>query len=161
MSYSTPSNVGLTHVIHTRGDYTITTDPTRLDVDAIYAYLSRSYWAHTRPREILELTLRHSLNYGVYHSNEHGESQVGFARIVTDYGVFAYLNDLYILEEHRWNDVGTWLMQTILDDPILKDVILFTLATSDAHDFYAAFGFTSPKKPQLLMERLRPRTQSA
>lgn len=136
---------------YTRGNYTISTDPARLDVDAIYAYLSRSYWAAGRPREIIELSLRHSLNFGLYH----GEDQVGLARIVTDYAIFAYLCDVYVLEEHRKQGLGKWLIETMLKDPALAHVDRFMLATRDAHGLYAQFGFAPLTKPENFMMRSR------
>jgi GNAT superfamily N-acetyltransferase len=120
-------------------------------VDAIHAYLSRSYWAALRPRAIVEISLRHSLNFGVYH----GDTQVGLARIVTDYAIFAYLCDVYILEEHRGHGLGKWLIETMIHDPALKQVVRIMLATRDAHGLYAQFGFNAPSKPELWMERIR------
>src|SRR5262245_25481536 len=108
---------------YTRGEYTISTDPARLDAEAIHGYLSRSYWATHRPRQIVELSLRHSLNFGVYHTNGHSDgqedAQVGLARIITDYATFAYLCDVYILEDHRGHGLGKWLVETMINDPAL------------------------------------------
>jgi GNAT superfamily N-acetyltransferase len=147
-----------------RGDYLITTDPARLDVDAIHSYLSRSYWANTRTRDMVELSLRHSLNFGLYHApnahaGEHdggqGGAQVGLARIVTDYATFAYLCDVYVLEDHRGQGLGKWLIETMLNDPTLKNIVRFTLATRDAHGLYARFGFATSDKPENRMEYSR------
>jgi GNAT superfamily N-acetyltransferase len=135
---------------YTHGDYTISTDPARLDADAIYSYLSRSYWASARPREMAELSLRHSLNFGLYH----GSTQVGLARIITDYATFAYLCDVFILEEHQGNGLGKWLIDTLLNDPSLRNIRRFMLATRDAHGLYAQFGFTPTAKPEIWMERV-------
>jgi GNAT superfamily N-acetyltransferase len=140
--------------IYTRGDYMISTDSARLDVDAIHAYLSRSYWANLRPREIIDISLRHSLNFGVYHITPQGSTQVGLARIVTDYAIFAYLCDVYVLEEHRGHGLGKWLIDTMIADPALKHVVRIMLATRDAHGLYAQFGF-APAKPEIWMERIR------
>lgn len=142
--------------VYTRGAYTISTDPARLDVDAIAAYLSRSYWANLRPREVVDLSLRHSLNFGLYYTGAQGDHQVGLARIVTDYAVFAYLCDVYILEEHRGHGLGKWLIDTMINDPALKYVARIMLATRDAHGLYAQYGFASPAKPDVWMERIRP-----
>jgi GNAT superfamily N-acetyltransferase len=135
----------------TQGDYTISTDPALLDVDAIHGYLSRSYWATGRPRSTVEESLRHSLNFGVYQ----GHAQVGLARVITDYTLFAYLCDVYILEEHQGHGLGKWLLRTLIDDPALHSIRRFMLATRDAHSFYAQFGFTPPTKPELWMERIQ------
>ena len=141
---------------YTRGAYTISTDPTRLDAAAIYAYLSRSYWADTRPRAIVELSLRHSLNFGVYTHDDAGEQQIGLARIVTDYATLAYLGDVYILEDHRGQGLGKWLVVTVINDPALKHVTRIMLATRDAHGLYAQFGFAPSSKPENRMEFSRP-----
>lgn len=145
----------LAYHTYTRGEYTISTDPARLDATAIHAYLSRSYWASGRPIESVELSLRHSLNFGVYHSDDQGDTQVGLARIVTDYALFAYLCDVYILEEHRGHGLGKWLIETMLNDPSLKQIRRFMLATRDAHGLYAQFDFAPFAKPEIWMEHLR------
>jgi GNAT superfamily N-acetyltransferase len=142
------SDPALPYHTYTRGDYTISTDPSRLDADAIYGYLSRSYWAAPRPRQIVELSLRHSLNFGLYH----GREQVGLARVITDYATYAYLCDVYVLEEHRGQSLGKWLVDTMINDPSLQYVRRFMLATRDAHGLYAQYGFTALAAPELWME---------
>ena len=153
------TDTSLPYNSYTRGNYTISTDPARLDVDAIHSYLSRSYWAELRPREIVAISLRHSLNFGVYYVNSSNPTataqQIGLARVVTDYAIFAYLCDVYILEEHRGHGLGKWLIQTMIHDPALKHVVRIMLATRDAHGLYAQFGFTPPAKPEVWMERVR------
>ena len=134
---------------YTRGDYTISTDPALLDIEVVYGFLERSYWANTRPRPITDLSLRHSLNFGIYR----GDIQVGLARIITDYATFAYLCDVFIDEEHRGDSLGKWLIDTVLNEPALQNVRRFMLATRDAHGLYAQFGFTAPTKPENWMER--------
>src|SRR3954454_6976079 len=93
----------LSYHSYTRGDYTISTDPARLDAKAVYDYLSRSYWASARPFERVELSFRHSLVFGLYYGEGPNAAQVGLTRVITDYATFAYLCDVYILEEHRGN----------------------------------------------------------
>jgi GNAT superfamily N-acetyltransferase len=152
----------LAHQSTTRGSYTISTDPARLDADAIHAYLSRSYWATGRAREIVALSLRHSLNFGLYYhdpsQDEGSERQVGLARVITDYAIFAYLCDVYILEEHRGHGLGKWLIDTVVAAPALANVVRFMLATRDAHGLYAQFGFAAPVAPEIWMERIRPKS---
>jgi GNAT superfamily N-acetyltransferase len=156
MSEQIVSDPSLAYHTYTRGDYTISTDPALLDVDAIYGYLSRSYWATGRPRPIAELSLRHSLNFGVYHNASHHCAQVGLARVITDYATFVYVCDVFILEKHQGNGLGKWLIETMTNDPALQNVRRFMLATRDAHGLYAQFGFTAPAKPEIWMERVRP-----
>lgn len=130
---------------------TISTDPARLQPDEIHAFLSRSYWASGRSRERIDLSLRSSLCFGLYD----GGRQIGLARVVTDYGVFAYLCDVYVLEEYRGRGVGKWLIGTVLAYPELQDVGRWILGTLDAHELYRQFGFTEPRMPERQMELLR------
>jgi GNAT superfamily N-acetyltransferase len=136
-----------------RDPYTISTDPARLDVRVILNYLqNESYWARGRPREVIERSLRHSENFGVYRDG----AQVGFARVVTDYATFAYLCDVFILPHEQGHGLGKWLMETILSHPQLQAFRLWYLKTRDAHAFYQQFGFTPLADPSRSMERLRP-----
>ncbi len=81
-----------------RGEFTISTNRSRLQIDRIHKFLSEeSYWAKERTREQTETAIKNSLPFGIYK----GEHQVGFARVVTDYATFAYLGDVFILEEFR------------------------------------------------------------
>ena len=133
-----------------RDGFTVSTDPARLDVDAIHACLTRSYWAAGIPRDVVDRSLRHSVCFGLYH----GDAQVGFARAVTDFATFAYVADVFILEDHRGRGLSKWLMECILDHPDLKDVRRWHLVTRDAHGLYARFGFVEPP-PGKHMERTR------
>lgn len=116
----------------------ISTDPSRLDVSLIHDFLSNSYWATGRPREV-ERSIKHSLCFGAY---ENG-SQLAFARLVTDRSVFAYLADVFVVPDHRGRGISRLLLDAILAHPDLKDVRLFRLATRDAHGLYAKYGFKS------------------
>lgn len=131
-----------------KGSIVISTDPGRLDLDATYAYLSRSYWAKARPKEVVALSLQHSLCFGVYD----GEQQIGLARVVTDYATFAYLADVYILEPYRGQGLGKWLISVVLSYPELQGVG-WHLRTQDAHGLYREFGFTELAAPERHMER--------
>lgn len=133
--------------------YTISTDQTRLDATLIHRYLSQdSYWARGVPLDVLERAIRGSLCFGVYAP----ERQVGFARVVTDAATFAYLADVFILPDHRGLGLGKQLVAAIMAHPDLQGLRRIMLATRDAHGLYRHFGFTAPKNPQLLMERLDP-----
>ena len=135
-----------------RGSLLISTDPSRLDIDAVCDFLARSYWAQDRPREIIAESLDHSLVFGVYD----GKRQVGLARIVTDYTTFAWLCDVFVDEAYRGQGIGKWLMATILDHPGLARIRRFLLATRDAHGLYRQFGFIDLNAPERWMERLVP-----
>ncbi len=139
-----------------RDGFTVSTDPARLDLDLIHGYLTRSYWAAGIPREIVERSVRQSLNFGVYE----GTRQVGFARVVTDLATFAYLADVFVLEDYRGRGLSKWLMQTLLAHPDLQDVRRWHLVTRDAQGLYARFGFAEPPLGRH-MERVRPKPYGA
>ena len=128
----------------------ISTDPARLDLDAICDFLSRAYWAEGRTRATVAKTLEHSLCFGLYD----GEQQIGFARVITDYATLAWLCDVFIHEDYRGRGLGKWLMSVIIDHPKVQRVRRFLLATRDAHGLYRPFGFTELKSPERWMERL-------
>ena len=75
-----------------RKELLISTDPERIDLDAICEMLSQAYWAQGRSRELIARTLQYSLVFGVYD----GVRQIGLARIVSDYSTFAWLCDVFI-----------------------------------------------------------------
>ena len=128
--------------------YSISTDATRFDIEAIHAYLARSYWSPGIPRATVERAIANSLAFGVFD----GPEQIGFARVVTDRATFAYLADVYILEPHRGRGLGKRLVETILAHEDLQGLRRFLLATRDAHPLYAAFGFKPLAAPDRMME---------
>ena len=132
--------------------YTISTDPARLDIDAICDFLRRAYWAKGRPRKRTERAFANSLVFGVYESG----CLVGMARVVTDYCIVAYLCDVFIHEDYRGHGLGKWLMQSMLDHPDLKHIRRWLLATDDAHGLYRQFGFEPLTDVEKWMQRLRP-----
>jgi GNAT superfamily N-acetyltransferase len=133
--------------------YEISSDPHRLDVDAIHAYLARSYWSPGIPRDTVERALRHSLCFGVYSSTG---SQVGLSRVVTDHATFAYLCDVYVLEEHRGKGISKALMRAVMAHPALAGARRAMLATRDAHGLYRQFGFQDVGATDVLMQVVRP-----
>jgi GNAT superfamily N-acetyltransferase len=135
-----------------RDGYLISADPARLDVDVIFGYLAGSYWAAGRTREQVERSLRHSLCFGLYH----GGAQVGLARVISDYATFAYLCDVFVLEQHRGGGRGTWLVGAVVAHPDLHGLRRFMLATRDAHSLYSKFGFTLLSAPERWMEIYKP-----
>jgi GNAT superfamily N-acetyltransferase len=133
--------------------YDISTDPSRLQLDAIHAYLTRSDWSPGIPRDVVARGIANSMCFGLYQ----GESQVGFARVITDRASFAYLADVYVLEEHRGQGLSKRLVGEILAHPELQGLRRFLLATADAHGLYAQFGFRALARPSNMMElRLSP-----
>lgn len=135
-----------------RDQFTISTDSTRLDVDAICDFLSRAYWAKGRPRERTERALENSIVFGLYD----GEKQIGIARVVTDYAIFAYLCDVFIHEDYRSHGLGKWLIETVMSHPDLQGLRRWTLATRDAHGLYKQFGWDALGSPEKWMEIFHP-----
>jgi GNAT superfamily N-acetyltransferase len=133
----------------TRGAYTISTERRRLDIRIIHDFLTRSYWAEGIPLAVVERSLEHSLCFGVYH----GESQVGLARVITDYTTFAYVSDVFILEEYRGRGLSKWLMECVVEHPELQGLRRWILFTRDAHGLYKKVGFAPSRTPERLMER--------
>ena len=133
-----------------RDAFVITTDPSRLDAAAIYAYLSRVYWANTRSRSAVERSLKNSLCFGLYE----GARQIGLARVISDYATFAYLCDVYVLEAYQGKGLGTWLMKAVMAHPDLQGLRRWLLATRDAHGLYRKVGFTELQSPERWMELL-------
>jgi len=131
-----------------KDDFTVVTDPLKLDVVAIHRYLTRAYWSEGIPQHIVEKALANSLCFGLFQ----GTQQIGLARVVTDRATYAYLCDVYVLEEFRGKGLGVWLMECVTSHPDLQGLRRFSLATRDAHGLYEKFGFAALKKPQSLME---------
>jgi GNAT superfamily N-acetyltransferase len=140
------------HTEWKRDQLLISTNPAKLDVDAIHAFLTRAYWCEGIPRNLVERAVRHSLCFGLFD----GVAQVGLARVVTDYTVFAYLCDVYVLESHRNRGLGKWLIECVMAHPQLQGLRRFNLATRDAHRLYAQFGFQPLRQPEAHMERHKP-----
>lgn len=135
-----------------RGEYLITTNPERVDVAVVHGFLSTSYWAKDIPLEIFTRSVEHSLNFSVYH----GERQVGFARVITDYATFGYLGDVFVLESHRGLGLSKWLMEVVITHPDLQGFRRWVLLTRDAHGLYQQFGFKPIAAPERYMERWVP-----
>lgn len=136
-----------------RDTFTITTNPETLDIDVIHSYLTRSYWNRGIPKELVAQSIKHSLNFGLFDQG----SQIGFARVVTDYTHFAYLCDVFVLESYQGQGLGSWLLECILACPSLQGLRHFMLATADAHEFYRKFGFHELKGVERWMHKLSER----
>lgn len=134
-----------------RGEYSISTDPARLDGDAIHAFLTTAYWSEGIGRDLVARALDGSLCFGLYL----GTAQIGLARVVTDRATFAYLCDVYVLPSHRGRGLGEWLIETVMSHPDLQDLRRFHLVTRDAHGLYQQFGFTEASSPSRHMEIFR------
>jgi GNAT superfamily N-acetyltransferase len=132
-------------------DYFISTDKSKLDIEMIHDFLSNhSYWAQGRSIDDVRKSIKNSLCFGLYNNDR---QQIGFGRVITDYTIFAWLLDVFILEEYRGLGLGKYLMTTIFDHKETQHVRRWRLATNDAHGLYEKFGFRLIKKPELFMER--------
>ena len=133
------------------GDYLISDDPARLDVAAIHAYLTQSYWAAGIPLETVTRSVQGSLCLGIYAADG---AQVGLVRVISDFATFAYFCDVYVLEAHRGRGLAQAAMQTALAHPKLQGQRRLSLITRDAHTLYAKCGFTPLTRPEGHMEKL-------
>lgn len=132
------------------GGILVTTDPARLDLDTIHAFLAgTSYWAAGISRDVMERSIRHSICFGAFD----GGRQVGFARVISDRATFAYICDVFVLDGHRGRGVGNRIMACITSHPELQNLRLWTLFTRDAQGLYRRHGFRDARYPDRLMER--------
>lgn len=130
-------------------NYLFSTDKNKLQLKVIHDYLSKeSYWAQNMPIELMKESIAGSICFAIYFNNK----QIAYARVITDNATFAYLADVFVLEEHRGKGLSKELMRFILDHPSLKKLRRFMLATRDAHGLYKQFGFNALAKPETIME---------
>lgn len=135
-----------------QNNYLISTDNAKLDVVAIYQYLTQSTWAQGIDLQTVSTSIQNSLNFGIYHQ----QSQVGFARLVIDYATFAYLCDAYVLEEHQGDGLGRALMECIHDHPIFNKLRRIMLFTTTALWLYEKFGYEPVNRPNYAWTITRP-----
>ena len=128
----------------------VSTDKTKLDVPFIQNFLKDIYWAAGRTIEEVQTTIDSSVCFGIYLDDK----QIGFARVITDYVVFGYLMDVFIAEVHRGKGYSSILISAMMDEPILKNIKIWRLATSDAHYLYEKFGFKTLAHPEKMMEKV-------
>jgi GNAT superfamily N-acetyltransferase len=130
--------------------YEISTDPSRLNADLIYQWMSQdAYWAVGRSREAQDRAIATSLNFGAY--NSISGSQVGYARAVTDYATFAWLCDVYVARADRGKGLGVALAAAVRDHLAPYGLRRILLATADAHAIYAKVGFEPLTEPEKWM----------
>jgi len=129
--------------------YLFSTNRSKLQLDVIYNYLSKeSYWAQNIPMEIVKKSAEGSQCFGIYFN----EKQIGYARMVTDNATFAYLADVFVLDQHRGKGLSKELMKFIMEQPNLQGLRRMLLGTRDAHGLYKQFGFTALSAPDRMME---------
>ena len=136
-----------------RGEFLISTDHQRLNLDVVHGYLTNCYWAKGIPREVVARSIEHALCFGIYDGEG---AQVGFARVISDFATIAYVGDVFVLETHRGRGLAKWLMVCITQHPSLQNLRRWILTTLDAHGLYAKVGFTPVKAPERFMELHQP-----
>ncbi len=136
-----------------KGAFQLSTDLNRMDLTVIHDFLAnQSYWARKIPFEIVQKSVQNSLNFGIFQ----GETQVGYARVITDYATIAYLGDVFVLPAYRGQGLSKWLMATIMNHPDLQGLRRWLLLTADAHGLYQQFGWNPIDKPERCMEKWKP-----
>lgn len=142
----------MVHIEQRRGEYTLSTEKSRLDLLVLHEYLSKTaYWALGRSHETVGKSIEHSLCFGIYAQDG---KQVGFARVITDYATFAWLCDVFVLESHRGKGLGKWLVEAVVNHPDLQGIKRILLATRDAHELYRRYGgFEMLEAPERWMAR--------
>jgi len=133
--------------------YKISSETSDMDISVIHGYIARSYWAENIPLNTMETAINNSLCFGVFTDSG---NQVAFARMITDTATFAYLADVFVLEEHRGKGISKWIMKNIIEHPKLQGIRRMALATSDAHGLYEQFGFKALSSPKSFMELHQP-----
>ena len=130
---------------------TVSTDKSKLDISFIQNFLKDVYWAAGRTIEEVQTTIDSSFCFGIYLD----DNQIGFCRVITDYVVFAYVMDVFIIDEHRGKGYSSILVNAMMTEPKLQEVKIWRLATSDAHFLYEKFGFNSLAHPEKMMEKIK------
>ena len=128
----------------------VSTDNTKLNLTFIHHFLKDIYWTAGRTIEEVQTTIDHSFCFGIYLDDQ----QIGFARVITDYVVFAYVMDVFIDEAHRGKGYSSILIEAMMNEPQLQNVKIWRLATRDAHHIYEKFGFRLLAHPERMMEKV-------
>lgn len=132
------------------GLISVSTDKKKLDIPFIQDFLKDIYWAAGRTIDEVQTTIDNSFCFGIYLDDK----QIGFARVITDYVVFAYVMDVFITEELRGKGYSSILIEAMMNEPKLKEVKIWRLATKDAHFLYQKFGFKPLAHPERMMEKI-------
>ena len=143
--------VDVNYFLRERGSFVISTDPVLLNVSAVFEFLARAQWWTGLTPESLERALRNSLCFSLLEDGR----QIGLARVITDSVTYAYLCDVYIVEERRGQGLGSWLVSCVLEHPDLKNLKRVALITHDAQTFYLGLDFRFTSHPNCYMERLQ------
>ncbi len=133
-----------------RRNYLISTDQRKFNLPMVCAEIKKQYWAKDLSVPVIKKSIKNSRAYGLYYNN----IQIGFAKVLSDNARFAYLSDVFIVEEFRGKGLSIFLIKSILNDPHFKLVSRWMLATKDAHELYKKVGFESLKRPKSYMQKL-------
>lgn len=126
-----------------------------MDIELIFNFIHNSYWGKTRTFEEQKKAVENTLNFGLFHNGE----QIAFTRVMTDFVFFAYILDVFVIDEYQGNGLSKILMNNILNYKPIKNVEKWILATSNAHDLYRKFGFETIKNPSMIMEKMSERAK--
>ncbi len=126
-----------------------------MDLDMIFNFVKNSYWGSLRSYDEQKIALENSINFGLFKNGK----QIAYSRVMTDMIFFAYLLDVFVVDEEQGNGYGQLLMDKILNYPSLKRIDKWMLATRDAHSLYEKFGFEVVKSPEKLMDRMSDRAK--
>ena len=138
-------------------NFVISTDQNKLDLNLIHEFIADSYWAKGIPFETLKRSIKNSLCFGAYEqAGLQPGKQVGFARMVTDKATFAYLADVFVLDDYRGQGISRLLMDAVMSHSELQGLRRIMLATQDAHRLYEKYGFEEVPNPQSLMQKWKP-----
>ena len=136
-----------------KGEFLITTDKSRLDIGVLQSFLENdSYWAQNRTIDQTKTAIENSICFSLFEV----ERQIGFARVVSDCSTFAYVGDVFVIDEYRGRGLSKWLMEVIVEHPDLQGLRRWVLATRDAHGLYAQYDFKALVHPDRWMERTAP-----
>jgi N-acetylglutamate synthase-like GNAT family acetyltransferase len=135
------------------GAFFITTDKTKMDVAAIHDFLSKySGWSDNIPFDKVKISIENSLNFGLFHNG----TQIGFARVISDFSTIAYLGDIYVLDNYRGQGLSKKLMESVMTHPNLQGLRRWILLTSTADWLYEKYGFAKLPQPEIYMELFNP-----
>ena len=129
--------------------YELTEDPARIDPVAAHAYLARSYWSPGIGLDRVTQAIENSFSIAVLHGGE----QIAMARIVSDFTTFAYLADVYVLEEHQGRGIASAMLDYLQRHPRLQGLRRWLLFTKDAQELYAKAGWAQYPNPERVMVR--------
>ncbi|HTJ86505.1 MAG TPA: GNAT family N-acetyltransferase [Terriglobales bacterium] len=135
-----------------KGEFLVSCDPDKADLEVIAGFLSNTYWAKNIPAATVRKSLQNSLVFSLLK----GKEQIGFARVISDFATIGYLGDVFVLPDYREQGLAKWMLECVFAHPELQGFRRWILATLDAHPLYEKFGFTPLGRPEVFMEKFNP-----